>query len=171
MLPLDLRKDLSPREGNNLKHIPIWRDSGKATACSVCCLLPLPFCASIFPRALQRDRTLTWGSGMNCQDTASKSTNHSTSWHTSPFLDSASCPKDHTHHISEHEPTLCDSSPRALASTQCGIDSSVKASSTNRSAFQSQYQEQKGKILNNLSFVTCLLKTYCLLYNLMILSL
>lgn len=57
------------------------------------------------PLHLAESRTLTWGSGMSCQGIASKTTKHTkTSWHTSPFLDSDSCLKDHTQHLRASAP-------------------------------------------------------------------
>lgn len=46
---------------------------------------------------------LTRGSGVYCQDRATKTTKHSTSWCTSPFLDSHSCFTGHMYHTSEHQ--------------------------------------------------------------------
>lgn len=139
-----------------------------------CCLLLLPIHASIFPCTLLRDRSLTWGSGMNCRDTESQTTKQSTEHHGTQVLLRAVIPALRITHTSEHQPHetwvhQCSTKgwdrtplwPANLQGTAGLLHSVIRPpglyllhtvalflqpnrpnSSTNTSAFQSQYHEE-----------------------------
>lgn len=141
-----------------------------------CCLLLLLIHASIFPCTLLRDRSLTWGSGMNCQDTESQTTKQSTEHHGTQVLLRAVIPALRITHttpqsISPTRPGCTSAAPRAgdrtplwpaklqgtagllhsvipppglylLPTVALFLQSNRPNSSTNTSAFQSQYHEE-----------------------------